>query len=668
MTNRTTLHSACPLDCPDACSLAVTVEDGRVVKLDGDHRNPATQGFICAKVRRFPERLYGPDRLLHPGVREGAKGEGRFRRVSWDETLDLITARIEEVRSRHGAEAILPFAYGGSNGVLTQDAVDARLFYRLGASRLGRTVCAATSGRACAGLYGGMPGVGYADYVHARLIVLWGANPSISGIHLVPLVLEARRRGAKLVVVDPRRTPLAKQADLHLAVRPGTDLPVALAVIRRLFEEGGADLGFLERHTEEWRELRRRAAPWTPERAAEAAGVPAEQIAEFARLYAETSPAVVRCGWGVERNRNGGSAVAAVLALPAVGGKFGVRGGGFTLSTSETWPLDTSAAVGEEPPPVRTLNMNRLGRMLTDGVEPPISLLFVYNANPVATLPNQELVRRGLAREDLFTVVFDPVLTDTARYADVVLPGTTFLEHEELRAGYGAVVLQHGRPVVPPVGEARSNHQVFLELCHRLGLARPGDAECPRAFVRAAVSGMQDAQEILAGLDRERIAVPDPTPVPMVDRLPGTAGGRIHLCPGDLDREAPAGLYGFVPLEEDGRHPLSLLSPAGPRSICSTLGELDSRPPMLEIHPDDARRHGIAAGDAVRVHNAWGEVRAVARLSPDLRPGTVLMEKGMWLRNAPGGGTVNALIPDSLSDIAGGACFSDAKVAVERIA
>jgi anaerobic selenocysteine-containing dehydrogenase len=663
-----TLRGACPLDCPDACSLAVTVEDGRVVKLDGDHRNPETRGFICAKVRRFHERLYGPDRLLHPGVREGAKGEGRFRRASWDEALDLVAARIAEVRSRHGAEAILPFAYGGSNGVLTQDAMDARLFYRLGASRLARTVCAATSGRACGGLYGGMPGVPYADYPHARLIVLWGANPSISGIHLVPHVLEARRRGAKLVVVDPRRTPLAKQADLHLAVRPGTDLPVALAVIRRLFEEGGADLDFLERHAAEWRELRRRAAPWTPARAAEAAGVAAEEIEEFARLYAELSPAVVRCGWGTERNRNGGSAVAAVLALPAVAGKFGVRGGGYTLSNAEIWPLDTSAAVGEEPPPVRTLNMSLLGRLLTGPLDPPVALLFVYNSNPLATLPNQRLVREGLARADLFTVVFDPVLTDTARYADVVLPGTTFLEHEELRAGYGAVVLQRSGPVVPPVGESRSNHEVFLDLCRRLGLARPGDAESPGDFGRAAVSGMARAEEVLAGLDREGIAVADRGLVQMVDLLPGTADGRIHLCPEDLDREAPAGLYGFAPPKEDGGYPLSLLSPAGSRSICSTLGELDSRPPVLEVHPDDARRHGIAAGDPVRVHNPWGEVRAVTRLSPDLRPGTVLMEKGMWLRNAPGGSTVNALIPDDLSDLAGGACFSDAKVAIERIA
>jgi anaerobic selenocysteine-containing dehydrogenase len=643
----------------------VTVVDGRIVRLDGDRRNPETQGFICAKVRRFHERIYGPDRLLYPGVRTDEKGEGRFRRIGWDEALDLIVARIGEARERHGAESILPFSYGGSNGLLTQDAVDARLFYRLGASRLARTVCAATSGRACAGLYGGMPGVRYADYVHSRLIVLWGANPSTSGIHLVPYVLEARRRGAKLVVVDPRCTPLAKQADLHLPVRPGTDLPLALAILHWLFQEGRADLDFLDRHAAGWRELRRRAEPWTIGRAAAATGVPTAAIEAFARLYADLAPAVVRCGWGVERNRHGGSAVAAVLALPAVAGKLGVRGGGYTLSNAEAWPLDTSAAVGAEPPPTRELNMNRLGRLLNESLAPPVALLFVYNSNPLATLPDQRRVRSGLERRDLFTVVFDPVLTDTARYADVVLPATTFLEHAELRAGYGSAVLQQSGPVVPPVGEARPNHDVFLELCRRLGLSRPGDAESPDDFVRAAVSGLARAGEVLVNLEERGISLAD-HPEPVAFR-PGTADGRIHLCPEELDREAPAGLYGFTLPEESVRYPLALLSPAGSRSICSTLGELDRRPPTLEIHPEDARRHGIGAGDPVRVHNELGEVRAVARLSSDLRPGVVLMEKGMWLRNAPGGSTVNALIPDDLSDLAGGACFSDAKVAVERI-
>jgi anaerobic selenocysteine-containing dehydrogenase len=647
-----TVRGACPLDCPDACSLEVTVEDGRVTRLEGDRRNPETQGFICAKVRRFPERVYGPDRILHPGVREGAKGEGRFRRVSWDEALGRIAARIEEVSARHGAEAILPFCYGGSNGLLTQDALDARLFHRLGASRLARTVCAATSGRACAGLYGSMPGVGYQDYPEARLIVLWGANPSTSGIHLVPYLREARRRGAKLVVVDPRATPLAKQADLHLAVRPGTDLPLALAVIRWLFSAGKADLAFLAAHADGWEELRRRAEPWTLERAAGEAGVTPGAIEAFARLYAVASPALVRCGWGVERSRHGGSATAAVLALPAVAGKFGVRGGGYTLSNSDHWTLDTSAAHAAdiaEPPPTRVLNMNRLGRHLTESLDPPVALLFVYNSNPVATLPNQRRVKEGLAREDLFTVVFDPVLTDTARYADVVLPATTFLEHAELRAGYGSAVLQRSGPAIAPVGESRSNGEVFLELCRRLGLSRPGDIETADDFVRAAVP-----EEALVDLEAGGLAQPGP-------RLEDL---RIHLCPEELDREAPGGLYRYEPRAE-GPYPLALLSPANSRTICSTLGELDHRGPVLEIHPDDAARFGVAAGAAVRVFNEWGEVRAVARLSRDVRPGVALLEKGMWGRNAPGRETVNALIPDDLSDLAGGACFSEARVAVE---
>jgi anaerobic selenocysteine-containing dehydrogenase len=669
------MRSACPLDCPDACSLEITVVEGRAVRLEGDRRNPATQGFICNKVRHFPERAYGPDRLLHPGVRDGRKGEGRFRRVSWDEALDRVGARIGEVRGRHGGEAVLPFCYGGSNGLLTQDAADARLFYRLGASRLARTVCAATSGRACAGLYGSMSGVGYEDYAEARLIVLWGANPSVSGIHLVPYVLEARRRGARLVVVDPRRTPLAGQADLHLAVRPGTDLPLALALHRWLFEHGGADLGFLTAHATGWEELRRRAAPWTPERAAEVTGVPATQIEACARLYADSSPALVRCGWGAERSRHGGSAVAAVLALPAVGGKFGVRGGGYTLSNADAWPVDASAAVGAEPPPTRTLNMNRLGRLLTEDLDPPVALLFVYNSNPLATLPNQRQVRAGLEREDLFTVVFDPVLSDTARYADVVLPATTFLEHAELRVGYGAAVLQRSEPVVAPVGEARSNHEVFLDLCRRLGLAREGDAESCDDFVRAAVSGLPDAPRVLAELATGGIAFPPSglRPVQMADLLPRTEDGRIHLCPADLDAEAPGGLYCFspIPAEEDRAFPLALLSPANAHSICSTLGERGGRgrrEPVVEIHPEDAVRYGIAPGGAVRVHNAWGEVLARARVTAAVRPGVVLIEKGMWTRDAPGGTTVNALIPDHLSDLAGGACFSDARVAVESVA
>src|SRR6185312_6526548 len=430
-----TFTSACPLDCPDACSLEVRVEEGRVVKIDGTRRNPLTDGYICSKVRRLPEHLYGPDRILHPALRVGPKGSGEFQRISWDEALDLVASRMREAKELHGGEAILPFFYGGSNGLLTQETTDARLFYRVGASRLARTVCAAPTGRAAMGLYGKMAGVAFADFPAARLIVLWGANPSASGIHLVPIIQEAQRQGTRLVVIDPRRINLAKKADLHLAPRPGTDLPLALAVIRWLFAEGKADLDFLAAHATGGEELRRRAEPWTFARAAEVTGVPAADIERFARLYAESSPAVVRCGWGLERNRNGGSAVAAVLALPAVGGKFGVRGGGYVLSNSGAFAFDRAGAAAEPEPRTRVINMNRLGEVLLERDDPPVTVLFSYNCNPLATMPNQEKVRRGLAREDLFTVAFDQVWTDTAMWADLVLPATHFLEHDEMSRG-----------------------------------------------------------------------------------------------------------------------------------------------------------------------------------------------------------------------------------------
>src|SRR6185436_7736343 len=310
-----TVRTACPLDCPDSCTLDVTVEKGRVIKIDGGDTNPVTRKYICAKVRRFGERVYGEDRLLYPAIRKGMKGSGTFNRVTWDEALDHIAARMEKIRDTTGAEAILPFYYGGSNGLLTQDTNDAALFRAFGTSRLARTVCAAPTGAANLALYGKMPGVTYADYVHARLIVLWGVNPAASGIHLIPYVREARKLGAQLVVIDPRATALARQADLHLAPRPGTDLPIALALHRFLFEGGFTDERFLSSHTRGAAELRARADEWTIERAAETAGIEASALTRFAELYSAASPALVRCGWGLERNRNGGSAAAAVLAL-----------------------------------------------------------------------------------------------------------------------------------------------------------------------------------------------------------------------------------------------------------------------------------------------------------------------------------------------------------------
>jgi anaerobic selenocysteine-containing dehydrogenase len=659
--------SACPLDCPDACSLEVTVEAGRVTRIEGARdRNALTAGYICSKVRKLPRHLVGPDRLLHPLRRVGRKGEARFETISWEAALDEVARRLCETRDRSGGEAILPYAYGGSNGLLTDGATDELLFRRLGASRLARTVCAAATGRAATGLYGKMEGVALPDYRHARLIVVWGCNPSATGIHLVPEIHAAREAGARLAVVDPRRIPLAAQADLHLAPRPGTDLAVALALIRELFESGRADRGFLERHATGADELRRRAAPWTFERAAAVAEVPEEDLRTLAELYAGASPAVIRCGWGVERNRNGGSAAAAILALPAVAGKFGVRGGGYTMSNSGAWKFDASPITGP-PTAAREVNMNRLGEALTRYDDPPVELLFVYNSNALATTPNQELVRRGLEREDLFTVVYDQVLTDTARYADVVLPATHFLEHQEVSRGYGAFVLHVSEPAVPPVGEARPNYEVFAELAVRCGVARREEIPSQQAAVETLLASTGRGPALADELAARGVAVAPrgERPVQFVDVFPKTADRKVHLVPEALDAEAPSGLYGFQPEARQERFPLALVSPASHRTISSTFGHLVRNRVPLSMHPEDAASRGLGGGARVRVWNELGEVICALRVTDAVRRGVVELPKGLWSHHTENGATANALAPDSFTDLGGGACFNDARVEVE---
>ncbi len=661
--------SVCPLDCPDTCSLDVHVRDGRVLSLDGGPGNSITGGFICGKVRHFPERMYGSERLLSPAIRTGNKGAGEFRDVSWDEALNRIVAAINNAREEFGGEAILPFSYGGSNGFLTHGSIDERLFRRLGASRLARTVCAAPTGAALAGMYGKMAGVSFEDYPCARLIILWGANPSASNIHLVPYLRQAQQAGAKLVVIDPRATPVARSADLHLALRPGTDLPVALSLINWLFTTGRADQEFLAAHTTGGEELRRRAAEWTLERAATVAGVSHAELERLARWYADAEPALVRCGWGLERNRNGGSAVAAVLALPAVAGKFGVRGGGFTLSNSAAWDFDLQQVAAEPESSTRVVNMNRLGRALAELDAPPIKLLFVYNANPVATLPMQSAVCAGMERDDLFTVVFDQVMTDTARYADVILPATTFLEHHELRRSYGALRVQQAHPVAEPAGEARPNYEVFAELIERLVLARDGDPRSPEELRAAALAGLrngEDVQEILAA-DGAAPPACGSHPVQMVDVRPTTADGKVHLVPQTLDRAAGGAFYSYRDDPGSERFPLALISPATSKAVNSSLWELESQIIPIEISPDDAAARGIRNGDTVRVFNGLGEVVSPARIDPHLRAGVVSIPKGLWRRHTRNGWTANALASDDYTDVAEGACFNDARVQVARI-
>ena len=661
-----TATTACPLDCPDACSLEVDVDQqGRLQEIRGSHVNPLTEGFICSKVRHFSKHLYGEERVLRPGVRTGPKGQGRFRDVSWNEALDLIVEKIQNAKTRVGGEAILPLFYGGSNGMLSQDATDLRFFSRLGASQLARTVCAAPSTAAATGLYGKMPGVAFGDYQKARLIVLWGVNPSVSGIHLVPHIRKAQKQGTRLVVIDPRRTNLAKLADLHLQLRPGTDLPLALSLIHYLFQEEKADLDFLERRARHVEVLRQRAATWSLSRAAREAAVEVSDLRQLAEWYAEISPAVIRCGWGAERNRNGGSAIAAILALPAVAGKFGVPGGGYTLSNTGAWRLQAGPVVAADSPGTRTVNMNHIGRVLQHA-DPPVEVLFVYNCNPLATLPNQEAVRKGLERDNLFSIVFDQVMTDTARVSDVVLPATTFLEHQDLRGGYGAMVLQPVQPVLEPLGEARSNFQVFAELSRRLDLELPGDVVEEEEFSRRILASEEGLLDQISSSGR---ALPKTgfAPVQFEDCLPLTPDQKIHLCPEKLDREAPFGLYHYQPDPTSPEWPLALISPSTGRTISSTFGQLHRKVVPIEIHPADAAKRQVVSGDRVEIWNSLGRVVSTALVSEDVRPGTLFLPKGLWSHNTLNGATANALAPDSLTDLAEGACFNDARVELKKI-
>ena len=655
------------MDCPDACALEVMVQDGRVQKIGGGRSHPDTAGFICSKVAGFHRRLEHEDRLLYPMRRVGAKGEKRFERISWDDAVAEVIEKFEAIRSEWGGEAIVPFHYGGSNGWLTDDLVDHLFFHRLGASRLEKTICAAPTTEVARGMYGRMPTVAFEDFTQARCIVIWGANPKASNIHLVPYLREAKSRGTFIAVVDPRRNFSDAEVDLHLPVLPGTDLPVALAIIDHFVRTGRLDETFLEHNVVELEPLFDQAQTWSLERAAEVSGVSAQSIQQLAEIYADSEPALIRCGWGLERNRNGGQAVAAVLALPALVGKFGVRGGGYTLSNSGTYSFDRSRVLGEMPGATRSLNMSQLGRWLDRDLEPPVKALFVYNANPVATVPDQNAVLRGLGRPDLFTVVFDQVFTDTAAFADLLLPAVTFLEGNDLRAGYGSYALGGVKPVIPACGEARSNAMVFAELGRAMGWDDPPFHWSEEELLLRAVEAIDIAgnRPQMLGLAEGRtlpVEFEGGTPVQFATVFPRTPDGKIHLAPEILGK-AP---YRF--LESPGSdYPLALITPASSQRINSTLGELETSPVSVKLHPEDALRRDIEPGDRVRVHNDLGEVVCLAEVGSAVRPGVVVIPKGAWRKASFNGSSANALCPDHVNEVAGAACFNDARVEVEKV-
>jgi anaerobic selenocysteine-containing dehydrogenase len=657
------------MDCPDRCSLDVGVRDGRVVSILGNHYNPLTAGFICTKVSRFGKRLYGPDRVLYPQRRTGAKGSGSFVRISWEEAIAEIAGRYRKICGESGGEAILPFAYGGSNGLLTHEFVDAHFFRRLGASRLERTLCAASTTAAQEALYGKMAGTAFEDYAASKFILLWGANPTNSNIHLMPFLKTAKKLGAQIALVDPRRMLGDELVDMFIQPYPGTDVVVALSMIHYMDRHDLVDRPFLQEYSTGWQDLLDYAAGFPLDRAARIARVEPGSIARLAEAYANADPAVLRCGWGLERNRNGLAAVAAVLALPAVAGKFGRAGGGYSLSNSKAYLVDDSHLAGASEASTRKLNMNRLGRLLTEALTPPIGALFVYNCNPAATVPDHNRVIEGLKREDLFTVVLEQAMTDTAMFADIVLPATTFLEHRELNKSYGAYLLQLGEPVIPPVGETKANAEVFQLLGRAMGWNDGLFAEDSEALLRRAVDSIKGPLDSSLGvqtLKDKRIVhfeFPGKRPVQFVTVFPNTPDHKIRLYSLTLGAEP----YRYLEERTPSEYPLALISPASSKSISSTMSEFNLLDIKLEMNPEDAGARGLREGDRVRIFNMLGEVHCGLKFDPRLKPGVASLAKGIWRRATLNGSVGNALVPDSVTAVSGGACFNDARVQVERL-
>ncbi|MCH7985638.1 MAG: molybdopterin-dependent oxidoreductase [Acidobacteria bacterium] len=663
----TIVPTTCTMDCPDTCALEVAVEDGRIQRISGSREHSPTNGFICNKVSRFAERIYHPDRILFPLRRSGPKGTGAFVRISWQEAIVEVVGRFQEILQRWGGEAILPYHYGGSNGLLGDGFLDDFFFAKLGASRLAKTLCAAPTTEVATGMYGKMPGVAFEDYRHAQFILLWGANPKASNIHLVPFLRQAKKNGAFVAVVDPLRNFSSREVDLHLPVFPGADLPLALALIHLWKETGKLDREFLREHADGLAPLLEQAEAWPVERAAAEARVAPDDIRTLAQMYAAASPAVLRCGWGLERNRNGGQAAAAILALPALLGKFGLRGGGYTMSNSGAAKLDLKKVFGDYSWQTRVLNMTQLGALLNGELEPPIKALYVYNCNPAATVPDQNAVLQGLAREDLFTVVHEQVMTDTAKYADVILPAPTFLEQREIKKAYGSYVVGGVQPAIPARGEAKPNEEVFAALGRALGWRdQPfswDTSTCMRKVAGALTLAGRPADAALfeAG-ESQRFDFPGPAPVQFQTVFPQTPDGKIHLTPAALGAEP----FRYQPVAHE-KFPLALVSSANSKMITSTLGEFNYPELRVTLNPQDAAARSIAEGDAVRVFNQLGEVVCRADLSDRLREGVVVIPKGAWRKSSRNGRTATALCPATISEVGGGACYNDARVEVEKI-
>jgi anaerobic selenocysteine-containing dehydrogenase len=680
---RRIVHAACPHDCPDTCAMRVTVENDRVVRLQGDPAHPTTHGALCTKVSRYAERTEHPDRVLHPLKRTGAKGEGRFVRVSWDEALAAIAARLRAIAARE-PEAILPYSYAGTMGLVQGESMASRFFNRLGASRLDRTICSSAGGEALAATYGRKVGMHVERYADSRLILIWGSNSIASNLHFWTYAQAAKRAGATLVAIDPRRTETAEKCHMHVALRPGTDGALALALMHEIVVNGWLDEDYVGRHVDGWPALRERAMAWTPERAAEECGLEPGQVRELARLYGTTKPAAIRLNYGMQRVRGGGNAVRLIALLPCLIGAWRDPAGGLLLSSSgwfmpfiDRQALERPELLAGRTP--RTVNMTTIGDdLLRGGGEalaggrlfgPKIEALIVYNSNPVAVAPDSRRVTAGFRREDLFTVVLEHFMTDTADHADFVLPATTQLEHWDVHASYGHTYALVNEPAVSPRGEARSNAAIFRALAAQMGFDEPCFADDDLALARQALKGPVPF-DALREAGWARLPLPD---APFADGGFPTPDGRARA-------DAPGlGVPDYVPPYESPRsapelarrYPLSMISPPARNFLNSTFVNVKSLrdiegEPILEIDAGDAAARGIADGDEVRIFNDRGEYRCVAKVSSRARPGVVNGLGVWWRKLGRNGVNVNELTHQGLTDLGRAPSFYDCLVEVAR--
>lgn len=682
-------RAVCPHDCPDTCAMRVTVQDGRAIKVTGDPDHQPTQGALCTKVSRYPERVYHPRRLTTPMKRVGCKGEGRFEAISWDEAFGIAATRLREI-ARRAPEAILPYSYAGTMGLVQGDSIAQRFFHHLGASQLDRTICAAAGAAGLKYTYGASVGMLTEYFAESELILIWGSNPIASNLHFWTRAQEAKRRGARLIAIDPYRSLTAEKCHQHIALKPGTDGALALGLMHVLIMEDLLDHAYIDAHTLGFVDLKARALSYAPSRVSKICGIEESVIVELARLYGSTRKAAIRMNYGLQRVRGGGNAVRAIACLPSLTGAWRERSGGALLSSSGWAPVDSHALQrpdlmpGWPAKPSRVINMNAIGDALLHPGDPQfgpkIEAIVVYNSNPVAVAPDSERVAAGFARDDLFTIVLEHFQTDTADYADLLLPATTQLEHLDIHKSYGHTHVMLNLPAIDPIGEARPNTEIFRGLARRMGLQEPALFESDEAIAQSAFRWQDPALEgatwqALKQTGWAKLNLPD---APFANGGFRTPSGKCEFYSERLARQGIDPLPDYLPPYESAeaapelaaRYPLAMISPPARNFLNSTFVNVESLrategEPHLDIHPADAQPRNIVDGAVVRIFNDRGSMQARARVTDKAREGLVVGLSIWWKKLAPDGRNANQVTSQALTDLGGSATFYDCLVEVE---